>query len=276
MIFIWILFLSAFSISAIAGWFSIAGLIAIFPGAPIAVGLMGASLELGKLVSASWLYRSWDIANKLMRTYFIAAVFVLSFITSIGIFGYLTRSHVEGSQGLNANAEQIALIDEQIKTERDNIATAKVSQQQLDNAVSAVVAERAVRIRRSQQKDRQAIATSIAESNKKIVALQTQRAEMNKGQRQLETEVGPIKYVAQMIYNTDDAQTLDKAVRVLTLMLVFVFDPLAILLVIAANMQIAERKKLNPIMKFPAPDKVAEIEDEWNLKMVTKPTKTDG
>ena len=251
---------SALFISTIAAWFSIAGLIAIFPGAPVAVGLMGAALELGKLVSASWIYRFWNKTNILMRMYFIVAVMVLSLITSVGIFGYLTRAHVEGTQGLDANTEQITLLDEQITVERDNVASARQALQQMDAAVNNMVGdvnrvERAVQIRNSQRRERTSLTASITESNTKIQQLQKQKAELNVGQRKLETEVGPIKYVAQLVYGTDDATTLDKAIRLLTLMLIFVFDPLAILLVIAANLYM---KKETPVMVMPPTKNFAE------------------
>jgi len=237
---------SALFISTIAAWFSIAGLIAIFPGAPVAVGLMGAALEVGKLVSASWIYRFWNKTNILMKMYFITAILVLSLITSVGIFGYLTRAHVEGTQGLDANTEQITLLDEQIVMERDNVAVARQVLQQMDAAVNNLVGdvnrvERAVQIRNSQRRERAATTATITESNKKIQQLQKQKSELNVGQRKLEAEVGPIKYVAQLVYGTDDATTLDKAIRLLTLMLIFVFDPLAILLVIAANLSMKKQ-----------------------------------
>jgi len=213
---------------------------------------MGAALEMGKLVSASWIYRFWQKTNILMRMYFIVAVMVLSLITSVGIFGYLTRAHVEGTQGLDANTEQITLLDEQITTERDNVASARQALQQMDAAVNNMVGdvnrvERAVQIRNSQRRERASLTASITESNAKIQQLQKQKAELNVGQRKLETEVGPIKYVAQLVYGTDDTTTLDKAIRLLTLMLIFVFDPLAILLVIAANLSMKkEEQKVEP------------------------------
>ena len=240
--------LSAFFISSVAAWFSIAGLVAIFPGATVAVTLMGAALELGKLVSASWIYRFWNKTNWLMKTYFIAAVCVLSFITSIGIFGYLTRAHVEGTQGLDANTEQITLLDEQINNERQNIATSRQALQQMDAAINNLVAnekttERAVTIRNSQRRERTTVTATIAESNKKIAELQKEKSTLNVGQRKLETEVGPIKYVAELVYGNKDSSTIDKAVRLLVLLLIFVFDPLAILMVVAANLSMKDMPK---------------------------------
>ena len=243
---------SALFISTVAAWFSIAGLIAIFPGAPVAVGLMGTALEMGKLVSASWIYRFWNKTNILMRTYFIVAIMVLSFITSIGIFGYLTRAYVEGTEGLNDNAEQISLLDEQILVERENITASRGALQQMDAAVNNLVGdanrvERAVQIRNSQRRERSTLSASITESNGKIAELQKQKSELSIGQRKLETEVGPIKYVAQLVYGTDDATTIDKAVRLLVLLLIFVFDPLAILMVIAANLSMKKETSVTVV-----------------------------
>lgn len=285
--------LSALFISSVAGYFSIAGLIAIFPGAPIAVGVMGTALEMGKLVSASWIYRFWNRTNILMRSYFIIAVVVLSFITSIGIFGYLTRAYVEGTQGLDANSEQIALLDEQIQMERENITSSRQALQQLDVAVNNLSGdvnrtERAIQVRTSQRRERTSLSAAIAESNEKIQELQKQRSELNVGQRKLETEVGPIKYVAQLVYGTDDATTIDKSVRLLVLLLIFVFDPLAILLVIAANLSM---KKDVPVTVIPPTKNFAEalqksepatraenvmtMENDWNpsnwFKFVKRP-----
>lgn len=243
---------SALFISTVAAWFSIAGLIAIFPGAPVAVGLMGTALEMGKLVSASWIYRFWNKTNMLMRTYFIVAIMVLSFITSIGIFGYLTRAYVEGTEGLNDNAEQISLLDEQILVERENITTSRGALQQMDAAVNNLVGdvnrvERAVQIRNSQRRERSILSASITTSNTKIAELQKQKSELTVGQRKLETEIGPIKYVAQLVYGTDDATTIDKAVRLLVLLLIFVFDPLAILMVIAANLSMKKETSVTVV-----------------------------
>jgi hypothetical protein len=276
--------LSALFISSVAAWFSIAGLVAIFPGAPIAVGVMGTALEIGKLVAASWIYRFWKNTNILMRSYFIIAVMVLSFITSIGIFGYLTRAYAEGTQGLDANTEQILLLDEQIQVERDNIIVARQALQQMDAAVNMLLdkqAERAVQIRNNQRRERTEVNTAINESNVKIAELQKQKSELNVGQRTLETEVGPIKYVSQLVYGSDDTSTIDKSVRLLVLLLIFVFDPLAILLVIAANLSMKKDKVafVPPTKNFAETvnkkENITQMNTEWNpsswFKVVDRP-----
>lgn len=279
--------LSALFISSVAAWFSIAGLIAIFPGAPIAVGVMGSALEMGKLVAASWIYRFWKNTNILMRSYFIVAVAVLSFITSIGIFGYLTRAYVEGTQGLGENSEQIVLLDEQIQIERDNVASSRLAIQQLDAAVNKLITdslrvERGVQIRNAQRNERSTLASTISTSNVKITELQKQRAELNVGQRKLETEIGPIKYVAQLVYGADDTITIDKSVRLLILLLIFVFDPLAILMIVATNISMKKNGAsviVPPTKNFAesvnTTDNTTEMDTNWTperwFKMVKKP-----
>ena len=263
--------LSALFISSVAAWFSIAGLIAIFPGASVAVGLMGTALEIGKLVAASWLYQSWESSNKLMKAYFFSAVTILSLITSIGIFGYLTRAHVEGTQGLNAGSEQVALLDEQITIDKQNIVSSRAALQQMDAAVNNLVGnekttERALAVRSSQRMERATLTKDILTSNSHIVDLQKQKSILNKDQRKLETEVGPIKYFAQLVYASDNLETIDKAVRVLILMLIFVFDPLAILLVIAANIS-AKNAPKNTVTSTPTPDSTENIQPRNKSKI---------
>jgi len=263
--------LSALFISSVAAWFSIAGLIAIFPGASVAVGLMGTALEIGKLVAASWLYQSWESSNKLMKAYFFSAVTILSLITSIGIFGYLTRAHVEGTQGLNAGSEQVALLDEQITIDKQNILSSRAALQQMDAAVNNLVGnekttERALAVRSSQRMERAALTKDILTSNSHIVDLQKQKSILNKDQRKLETEVGPIKYFAQLVYASDNLETIDKAVRVLILMLIFVFDPLAILLVIAANIS-AKNAPKNTVTSTPTPNSTENIQPRNKSKI---------
>jgi len=263
--------LSALFISSVASWFSIAGLIAIFPGASVAVGLMGTALEIGKLVAASWLYQSWESSNKLMKAYFFSAVTILSLITSIGIFGYLTRAHVEGTQGLNAGSEQVALLDEQITIDKQNILSSRAALQQMDAAVNNLVGnekttERALAVRSSQRMERATLTKDILTSNSHIVDLQKQKSILNKDQRKLETEVGPIKYFAQLVYASDNLETIDKAVRVLILMLIFVFDPLAILLVIAANIS-AKNAPKNTVTSTPTPNSTENIQPRNKSKI---------
>jgi hypothetical protein len=241
--------LSALAISAIAAYFSIIGLIAIFPTTPWAIAVMGGSLELAKLVTASWLYRNWKTAPRTIKYYFTVAVLILSLITTMGIFGYLSKAHMDQSVPIGDVAAQVAMIDEKINVQKENIETNRKILRQLDEAVDNVMArsndtkgaERAVQIRKAQQKERSQLNENIQQAQKEIKALSEERAPLAKEARKVEAEVGPIKYIAALMYGDNpDQNLLERAVRWVIILIVIVFDPLAILLLIAANMTLRE------------------------------------
>ena len=252
MIFIVLLFLSAFAVSACAAWFSVAGLISIFSSAPLATGIMGGSLELAKLVAASWLYRNWGTAPRALKYYFSASVVILSIITSLGIFGYLSKAHLDQAAVTGQSTGQLVIIDEKIKTQKENIDANRRALKQLDEAVDQVMgrsdsekgAERAVSIRRSQTQERGRLQSEIQAYQKTIGDLNEERAPLAQEVRKIEAEVGPIKYVAELIYGDSTEDLIGRAVRLIIMSLIFVFDPLAILLVIAGNMSLMARQKI--------------------------------
>ena len=255
MLFALITLLSALSLSAIAAYYSVIGLMAIFSASPIPIAIMGGALEFSKLIAASWAYKNWQIAPRFLKYYFTLAVIILMFITSLGIFGYLSKAHsdqnlVSGDVGAN-----IALIDEKIKVERYNIDANRKSIKQMDDAVDQVMvrstdekgADKASNLRKAQQKERGRLLNEIETYNKRISSLNEERAPIASEIRKVEAEVGPIKYIAALMYDdTVDSNLLDKAVRFVIILLVVVFDPLAVLLVIAGNFslrQIAKEKE---------------------------------
>ena len=113
--------LTALLLSVVAAYFSIVGLMAIFASAAIPIAVMGGTLELAKVVSASWVYRNWRTAPALIRYYLTIAIVVLSIITSLGIFGYLSKAHLDQAIPSGDIAAKLALVDEKIKVEKDNI-----------------------------------------------------------------------------------------------------------------------------------------------------------
>jgi hypothetical protein len=243
MAFVILLFFNALLLSSIAAYYSIAGLIAIFSAAPVSIAMMGGSLELAKLVTVSWLYRNWNDAPRIMKYYFTVAVVILMFITSLGIFGFLSKAHTEqGSANSNLTA-QIELIDEKIKVERVNIDNNRKSLKQLDEAVDQVMvrskdekgADKAIALRKSQTKERTRLLQDIEAEQKIIAKLNEDRAPIATEVRKLEAEVGPIKYIAALIDAEGSKESVEKSVRFIILLLVSVFDPMAVLLVIAAN-----------------------------------------
>jgi hypothetical protein len=214
---------------------------------------MGSLLEASKLVVASWLYRSWKEIPLWMKSYFSAALIVLMLLTSMGIFGFLSKAHLDQAIPTGDVAAKLALIDEKIKTEKENINASRKELSQLDAQVDQTIsrtteasgAERAITIRRSQQKDRTRILNEIGTAQAKIASLNQDRAPIAAEVRKVEAEVGPIKYIAALIYDDAGNDTLERAVRIVTIMIVIVFDPLAVLLLIAANWQMRRDKELN-------------------------------
>jgi len=249
MILIFLTLLSALAVSAVAAYFSIAGLVAIFASAPVPIATMGITLEVAKLVTASWIYRNWEVAPKLLKYYFVIATVILSLITSMGIFGYLSKVHLDQSVPNGETAARISLFDEKIKIERENIDVNRKALKQLDEAVDQVMArstsetgaDRAVSIRRAQQKERSKLLIDNEKSQKLIAGYNEERAPIATELRKVEAEVGPIRYIAAFFYGSTDQDILEKAVTWVIIALIIVFDPLAILLLIAANFSIRER-----------------------------------
>jgi hypothetical protein len=238
---------SAITISAIAAWYSIAGLTAIFAAAVVPVIIMGGSLELGKIVATVWLHNNWKRAGWLYKTYLVPAIVFLMLLTSMGIFGFLSKAHSDQSLVSGDAMSKIAIYDEKITAERDNITAAKKAIEQMNTQVDQMMgrtdsdkgAERSVNIRRAQAKERNALQADITRAQKNIQSLQQERAPLAAEFRKVEAEVGPIKYIAAFIYGDDpDQNVLEKAVRWVIILIVIVFDPLALCLILAANKQL--------------------------------------
>jgi hypothetical protein len=247
----------ALTLSAIAAWYSVVGLTAIFAAAVIPIIIMGGSLEIAKVVTTVWLHRYWDKCKWAMKTYLTGAVIVLALVTSMGIFGFLSKAHMDQGIPTGDVAAQIQLIEEKINiqkelivSERTNIEAARKTLSQMDAQLTARLdrgdseagVERAVQIRAQQRRERTALNSEISASQKRIEkynseiqALNLEKAPIAAKFRKIEAEVGPIKYIAALIYGDNpDTATLERAVRWVIILLIFVFDPLALMLVIAA------------------------------------------
>jgi hypothetical protein len=247
--FIVLLLFSALAVSAVAGYFSIVGLMSIFPAAAMSILAMGVVLEIAKLVTASWVYRYWDKAALVLKTYFSIAVVVLSLITSLGIFGFLSRAHLEHTISVGGDNElRVSQLERQIANERRTITDGETVLAQLDQTVQTLIDydrirgdEGALAVRKSQAEERTTLNNQIQSSIQSIEKIQQELLPLQKQKLDIELEVGPIKYVAEAIYGETGQDVIDKAVRLIIILLIFVFDPLAILLVIAANMSLRER-----------------------------------
>jgi hypothetical protein len=286
--------LSALSISAVAAFYSIVGLATIFPGAYWPVILMGSVLEAGKLVCASWLYRNWHVTHRALRTYLFSAVIILSLITSMGIFGFLSKAHLETNFQSSNNTQSIAIINSQIKAEQDvidrqqeiikrnsgagggtgeRIAQLKDRIKQMDKEVEAYTSQGAtstifndkvakgIDLKNQQKAERDRIdaeikqlttansgnnsaaEAQIARSQQRIQQLIGQRAPLQSAQIKIDAEIGPIKYIGALAVDVGFAKEVDveAAVRWIIIIIIFVFDPLAVLMLVAANQSFAGR-----------------------------------
>ena len=247
MIFGFSILVTAILLSCVAAYYSVAGLTAIFSAATIPVIIMGGSLELGKIVATVWLHNNWKRAGLLFKAYLVPAVAFLMLLTSMGIFGYLSKAHSDQSLVSGDAVAKVAIYDEKIKISRENIDADRKALKQLDDAVDQVMgrsqdekgADKAVAIRRSQGKERARLIADIETEQKKITGLNEERAPLAAEFRKVESEVGPIKYIAAWVYGDNpDANVLERAVRLVIIMSVLVFDPLALTLILAANKQI--------------------------------------
>jgi hypothetical protein len=255
MIIAWLLLVTGLTISAVAIYYSVIGLAAIFAAATIPVYIMGGSLEIAKIVCASWLKANWSRIPLLMKWYMTTAVIVLMIITSIGVFGFLSKAHSDQNLVSGEVLSKISLYDEKIKTARENINANRKTLKLMDDAVDQVMArsssetgaDKAVALARSQLKERSRLQSEIQAEQKAIVAFNEERAPIAVQVRQVEAKVGPIKYIAALIYSDNpDANILEKAVTWVIMVIVGVFDPLAIIMLLAAQMSfqwLREKKK---------------------------------
>ena len=300
--------LSALSISGVAAYYSIIGLATIFPGAFVPVVLMGSVLEVGKLVCASWLYRNWRQTNLLLKSYLFFAVIVLSLVTSMGIFGFLSKAHLQNEFADGSVTQKIEIINSQIRTEEGIIArqneiikrasgsgttnTIRIQQLnqrllQLDKEVEAYTSQgtgflkgdlikKGIELKKSQQAERDKInaeidrltntsststaaaESQIAKSQQKIVGLIQQRDPLMSERLKLEAEIGPIKYIAALAvdFGWSEKVNANSAVRWVIIILIFVFDPLAVLMLVAANQSLIRRFPV----KIDPPEEILDLE----------------
>lgn len=281
-IFPFIIAFSALSVSASAAFYSVTGLSKLFAGAATQVMIMAGSLEIAKLVIASLLYQYWNELNKALRTYLIVAATVLVLITSMGIYGYLSAAYqTTASQAGNAEA-QVTLLEtkkqnfvqqrdlyarekdnlvegiEQLQTGLSNSRNSHVDKKgnliQSSDAASRKSFEKQLDNSTSRQNE---VSVKLDELNTKIFDLDTQIVEARTGNDKA-GELGPLKYLSALT-----GTSMDRIINWLLLIIVFVFDPLAIALVIAANFafaRIAPKENLYG-------EKVYEEIPEWDTKV---------
>ena len=218
-------FFTAIALSGIAAFYSVVGLAQIFPGSFWPIIIMGTVLEIAKLVTVSWVYNNWKETARLLKYYFLIAILLLMMITSMGIFGYLSRAHIESNVVVGANSVQLKTIETQEKIAQERLAY--LLKKAGDNP----------------EKISRATDRAIQQTQAELKKLAEQKLPLMKEENKLTAEIGPIKYIAEAIYNKEDPGFIDKAVRLVILIIIVVFDPLAVLLLIAANQSYRNAKK---------------------------------
>ena len=262
----------ALCLSTVAAWYSIIGLTAIFAGAVIPIIIMGSVLEVAKVTTTVWLRKYWKQCSWILKLYLVPAVMALALMTSMGIFGFLSKAHMDQGVPTGDIQAKVSLIDEKIKTQKENIQSDRDTLAQMDAQVNNVMnkgdsersAERSVLIRKQQAPERARLMKDIETANIAIAKLNEERAPIASTLRKAEAEVGPIKYIAAFIYGDNpDQNVLERAVRWVIILLVVVFDPLAILLVIGANQSKEWDKELEKeVGEKPTVEEKAEYESD--------------
>jgi len=239
--------LVALAISTVAAYYSIVGLMAIFAGATTAIAIMGVVLEIGKLVCASWTFQNWKTSPFTIRSYFIVAVIVLMLITSLGIFGFLSRAHITQSSPTGLIQERIERIDLKVDQRQTQIDRYQGRLNTLDQALQRYIELGAISkgLRKIGEMDNETalLKIKIEGLEDEIDGLSDEKYELKTELNLAEVEVGPIRYVASMLYDDVSESQLEEAVRWIIVLLIFVFDPLAVVLVIAANISLRDYRR---------------------------------
>lgn len=261
--FIILLALTTFSIAGSAAFFSVVGLARVFSGAFWSIIAMGSSLEAGKLVTASYLYRHWKDISKAMRVYLFAAVIVLMGITSMGIFGYLSSAFQSNVLPYEQQRQQIVLLqDDESEAQRlkaERLAREEQINKQIANLPSNYVRSREI-LMASNKQELQQIRIDVATYTEQI-RTDMLKIDQLKSAALIETaHVGPIIFISQ-VFGAD----VNQATKWLIILLISVFDPLAVMLTIGTNLAILKYKnekhskeKAEPVILAVTPNEEAQ------------------
>lgn len=243
-------FTTGIGLSVVAAYYSIIGLTSIFAGAFWSIVVMGSVLEMAKLVSVSWLYQNWEIASKSIKSYFFSAIIILMLITSMGIFGFLSKSHFEQTLPTDTQIAEIAYIQQEIDREKELIDQYEQNIKQMNSIISTLIQSQRIRgsggaieTRDKQIDERQELEKNIRNIRNRIKDMEKTKFDLSNSIRVMESELGPIKYISNMIYGDNDKNHIDGAVRIVIIMLIFVFDPLAVVLLLASNISFTTSRK---------------------------------
>lgn len=253
--------LAALAVSAVSAYYSIVGLTAIFASAFTAVVIMGVALEIGKLITVSWLHQNWNTCPVMLKSYLTGAVVILMFISSMGIFGFLSKAHIDQTLNISTGSiDQVQILEQKIEFEKQTVADLDKQIAQIDAAVTKMTdrgqAANSLKAAGQQRKTRDELVKKREDHVRSISAHTAEKVNLSSGIKKLEAEVGPLKYIAELVYSSAGADQLERAVRMVIVLLVLVFDPLAVLLLLAANHgigrveELTDRPKDSSILKI--------------------------
>lgn len=268
-----ITFFAAVSLSITAAYYSIVGLIAIFAGSVTSVAIMAGSMEFAKIATVVWLHNNWKTATRFLKYTLSTSVIVLMLITSMGIYGFLSSAYLKSSVGFEQEYVQEQFLQNQIAQLDTEIIRTEKTLQQLDKSIDVLIERNRVtaglRERKKQQEERDELKKQLSALLAEKSAVNNELLEIQKNVAIVEAEVGPVKYIAELVYGESSSkESLDKSVRLVILLLIFVFDPLAVLLLIASQVQYEKyrnTKKKKPVVLASVEDKIEEVEDFTNV-----------
>lgn len=265
----WLALLSALILSGVSGYFSVVGLATLFSGSFIAVVIMAAALECSKIISTAWLKTNWDIASTFLKTYLIISVVVLSMITSMGTFGYLSKAHLQQNAEVGQTSLQIAPLEYQISLEERKLKNTQNTLDSLDKISGSADVKDASYVHDRQKRERKFLEDEINQTSANLERLNAQLLPLKSHQQTVEADLGPLKYIAEMIYDKDAESHFGSAVRFVIILIVLVFDPLAIILLLAATTGIKYKPKPPPFeTKRKRGKKIVEVPTHSIMKFV--------
>lgn len=269
MIFALVMFLATLGLAGTAGYVSVMGFAGMFKSAFWIAFAFAASLEVGKLVAASFLYRYWTSVKLAMKTGMVASVIGLMIFTSAGLYGYLSSAYQEGSIGLNVTSDRITLLEEERTRSIDR-----------KNAIDKQISDLPIDFVSARQRLQTSFGPEQEQITNRIAAIDTELLELRKQTIQEEAHVGPIIFIA----NTFGIES-NKAMGLFILMVVLIFDPLAVMMTLATNHVILdvqrkrqaakEHKAAAPVVVIPVPETTTTMSpDVTPLPTEPQPTTT--
>lgn len=279
----------AFVISTTGAFYSISGLTAIFAAAYWPIVIMGSVLEFGKVLTTMWLRKNWKYCKTFIKSYLIVCVVILMLITNMGIYGFLSKAHLDQAAPTGDVQAEITQIDQEISGYQTLLQQNQQQLQIMDRAVTESLnrtseqfgVDRSVQIRKSQQSERTLLNKENTKLQTQIQEAQKRKTPLSAKMRAIELEVGPLKYISALIYGENvTSNALEQSVRWVIILLVMVFDPLALALVLAVNhkLDVSQLPSPEPAPTIPTPEITPQkpAKRKYKKRKPKKPVETES